>query len=81
MSSSVVTFPLFRQKKLLSGIAHMLKSKQGEEATLFWKETAKGLLHQLTARGVDARSAEEEVRNLLYAVLSEIEADAAEATN
>ncbi len=79
MSSNVVTFPLHRRRKLLSGIAHVLRSKHGAEATLFWRETAKGLLRQLTAEGVEPQAAEQEVRNLLYAVLAEIEADAATA--
>lgn len=79
MQSNVVTFPLHRQQKLVSGIAHVLRSKQGEEATLFWRETAKGLLQQLAVNGADAQSAEAEVRDLLYVVLAELEADAATA--
>ncbi|WP_246727751.1 DUF6074 family protein [Chelativorans sp. Marseille-P2723] len=79
MSSTVVTFPLHRRQRLLNGIAQVLRTKQGDEANQFWRETAKGLLQQLTANGVDVRSAEEEVRYLLHAVLSQIEADAAKA--
>ncbi|MEO3998729.1 DUF6074 family protein [Mesorhizobium sp. CAU 1732] len=76
---SITAFPLCRQQKLLHGIANVLRSKQGETATLFWRETAKGLLQQLVANGIDLAAAEEEVRNLLYAVLAEIEADAVSA--
>lgn len=79
MSTVVVAFPLHRQQKLVSGIADALRSKQGEEATLFWRETAKRLLRQLAESGVAIRSAEDQVRNLLYAVMAEIEAGAIEA--
>lgn len=79
MNTVVVAFPLHRQQKLVSGIAHVLRSKQGDDATLFWRETAKGLLHQLAENGVAIRSAEDQVRSLLYAVIAEIEADAVEA--
>lgn len=79
MNTNVITFPLYRQQKLLSGIANVLRSKQGEDATRFWRGTAKDLLQQLTANGVDGASAEEEVRKLLYAVLSLMETDAVEA--
>lgn len=79
MSSGVVAFPLCRQRKLLSGIANVLRSKQGETATLFWRETAQSLLKQLAANGVELAAAEEEVRSLLYAVLAEIEADTVSA--
>lgn len=75
-STTVAAFPLSRQQKLLRGIAAVLGSKQGEEATLFWRETAKALLQNLIERGVDAQSAEDEVRDLLYAVLAEMETDA-----
>lgn len=75
MSSNVAAFPLCRQRKVLNGIANVLRSKQGETATLFWRETAQSLLQQLVAKGVDLAAAEEEVRNLLYAVLAEIEAN------
>lgn len=77
MSSNIAAFPLCRQRKLLSGIADVLRSKQGETATLFWRETAQTLLRQLAANGIGLAEAEEEVRNLLYAALAEIEADAA----
>lgn len=76
MSSNVAAFPLCRQRKLLSGIANVLRSKQGEAATLFWRETAQSLLQQLSANGIDLAAAEEQVRDLLYAALAEIEADA-----
>jgi len=79
MSSTVLAFPLHRQQRLLSGIAEVLRMKQGEEANLFWRETARGLLQELMANGVDVRSAEEEVRYLLQAILSQIEAEAAKA--
>jgi hypothetical protein len=76
MHSAVTAFPLSRQQQLLRGIADVLRSKQGEEATLFWRETAKGLMQNLIERGVDARSAEDEVRDLFYAVMAEMETDA-----
>lgn len=79
MNAVVVAFPLHRQQKLVRGIAHVLRSKQGDDATLFWKETAKGLLRQLAQNGVAIGSAEDQVRSLLYAVIAEIEADAAQA--
>jgi hypothetical protein len=75
MSASVVTFPLYRRQTLLSRIAHALRVKHGEEARLFWRETAGDLLSQLTESGVGPGMAEEEVRNLLYAALAEIEKD------
>lgn len=76
MHSTITAFPLSRQQKLLKGIANVLGSKQGEEAARFWRETVKALMKNLVERGVDAQSAEDEVRCLLYAVLAEIEADA-----
>ncbi|MBN9066722.1 MAG: hypothetical protein J0H60_09715 [Rhizobiales bacterium] len=76
MHTTVTAFPLSRQQKLLRGIADVLRSKQGVEATLFWRETAKGLMQNLTERGVDAQSAEDEVRALFYAVMAEIDTDA-----
>lgn len=76
MHSTVTAFPLCRQQKLLRGVAAVLASKQGEEATLFWRDTAKALLQNLIGRGVDAQSAEDEVRDLFYAVMAEIETDA-----
>jgi hypothetical protein len=75
-STTVIAFPLSRQQKLLRGIAAVLGSKQGEEATQFWWETAKALLQNLVERGVDAKSAEDEVRNLFYAVMAEMETGA-----
>ena len=79
MNSGIVAFPLYRQRKLVSGIVHILRSKHGEDATLFWRETAKELLGQLAKSGVDLASAENQVRDLLYAVIAEIETPAAEA--
>jgi hypothetical protein len=76
MHTTVTAFPLSRQQKLLRGIADVLRSKQGEEATLFWRETAKALLQNLVGRGVDVKSAEGEVRALFYAVMAEIETNA-----
>jgi hypothetical protein len=76
MHSTVTAFPLSRQQSLLRSIADVLRSKQGEEATLFWRETAKGLMQNLTERGVDAQSAQDEVRVLFYAVMAEMEIDA-----
>ena len=76
MYSTIAAFPLSGQHKLLKGIAAILASKQGEDATLFWRETAKALMQNLVERGVDAQSAEDEVRDLLYAVLAEVETDA-----
>jgi hypothetical protein len=78
-NAEVRAFPLHRQRKLVSGIARVLGAKQGEDATRFWRDTAKGLLQRLTANGVGQQAAEEEVRGLLYAVLSELEINAAEA--
>ena len=77
MNAIVVAFPLSRQQKLVSGIAHVLQSKSGEEANRFWHDTAKALLQQQMRIGVATKAAEAEVRNLLYAVLAEIEAGAA----
>jgi hypothetical protein len=79
MSSSVVVFPLCRQRKLLRDTANVLRSKHGETATLFWRDTARSLLQHLAAKGIDPAAAEEEVRNLLYAVLAEIEANVVSA--
>lgn len=74
MGSDIVAFPLFRRQKLVRDIGKILQSKQGDDATLFWRETAKGLLRQLAKNGVPAQQAENEVRRLLYAVMVEIEA-------
>jgi hypothetical protein len=78
-SSSVVAFPLYRRQKLVNGISSVLRAKQGDDATLFWRETAKHLLQQLLASGVQQQAAEQEVRQLLYAALRELEDDPARA--
>jgi len=80
MSSSVVAFPLFRHQKLLTGVVHVLRVKQGDEANSAWKEIAKELLGRLKKSGVEANAAEAEVRNLLYAALAEIKKDDAIAS-
>lgn len=77
VSSTVKAFPLYRRHKLLSDIASELQSRQGEEASRYWRETAKGLLQLLNDQGVDPLAAQDEVRALLYAVLAEIESKAA----
>lgn len=79
MRTDIVAFPLHRQHKLVSGIAHVLRSKHGDDATLFWRQTARDLLQQMAQNGIAAHAAEEEVRSLLYAVIAEIEAGAAKA--
>jgi hypothetical protein len=80
MGPSIIAFPLSRQRQLVSSVADALRSRQGESATLFWRETAKDLLRQLAANGVEARLAEDQVRNLLYAVVAELETDAVKAS-
>jgi hypothetical protein len=77
VSSTVKAFPLYRRQKLLGDIASELQSKQGEEASRYWRETAKELLQRLSDQGVDSASAQEEVRTLLYAVLAEMESKTA----
>lgn len=75
MYSKVAAFPLSRQQKLVRGIANVLHCKRGDEATLFWRDTAKALMQNLITRGVAPQSAEDEVRGLFYAVLVEMEAE------
>lgn len=79
MSPSVIAFPLHRQHTLVSGIAGLLGAKHGEDATLFWRQTARDLLRQLGDNGVDPKSAENEVRSLLYAVIAQMEESALKA--
>jgi len=79
MGPSIIAFPLRRQHRLVSEIANMLLSKSGNDATLFWRETAKDLLRQLAENGVALQAAEDEVRSLLYAVVAEMEGQSQEA--
>jgi hypothetical protein len=78
---SVVAFPLHRRRKLVRGIARLLEAKNGEDANVFWRSTAKHLLAQLAASGVTTQAAEQEVRTLLQSVLQEMRSrsDAASA--
>lgn len=78
MGSEIIAFPLHRRRKLIADLARILQSKQGHEATLFWRETAKTLLQQLVSSGVTSDRAEDQVRSLLYAIVSAMEADAME---
>jgi deoxyribodipyrimidine photolyase len=80
MRASVTAFPLHRQHRLVSGIAEDLRAKQGDAATQFWRKTAKRLLQQLAASGVELAAAEHEVRGLLYAVMAQIEAEPVSAS-
>jgi hypothetical protein len=70
--SNVVAFPLHRQQKWVQSIARVLASKNGEDANLFWRNTAKEILGQLSAYGVEEEAAEQQVRKLLHTVLNEI---------
>jgi hypothetical protein len=79
MSSVVIAFPLHRRQRLLNGVIHLLRAKQGDAANSTWREIAKELLSQLAASGVEADAAEDEVRNLLHVALSKIETDATTA--
>jgi hypothetical protein len=67
--SNLVAFPLHRRQKLVEGLARVLASKNGEEANVFWRNTAKQILGQLSAYGLEAEAAEQEVRTLLHTVL------------
>lgn len=69
----VVAFPLYRRGKLVTGIAGVLRAKHGEEANVFWRETAKALIQQLVASGVGNGPAQDEVRALLHAVVMELQ--------
>jgi hypothetical protein len=68
--SNLVAFPLHRRQKLVEGLARVLASKNGEEANVFWRNTAKQILGQLSAHGLEAEAAEQEVRTLLHTVLT-----------
>lgn len=79
MGSEIIAFPLHRRRKLVSDLVCVLSSKHGDDATAFWRETAKTLLRQLATAGVENDDAQDQVRSLLYAVVSEMEADAVKA--
>lgn len=78
MESQIIAFPLHRRRKLVANLASILRSKHGHEATLFWRDTAKTLLRQLSSAGIAIENAEDQVRRLLYAVVAEIETDTIE---
>ncbi|WP_353646749.1 DUF6074 family protein [Mesorhizobium sp. WSM2239] len=69
----VVAFPLYRRGKLVTGIAGVLRAIHGEEANVFWRETAKTLAQQLVAAGVEYGAARDEIRTLLRVVLAELQ--------
>lgn len=56
--SNVVAFPLHRRQTWVQSIARVLASKNGEDANLFWRNTAKEILGQLSAYGLEAEAAE-----------------------
>jgi type IV secretory pathway TraG/TraD family ATPase VirD4 len=68
----IVPFPLCRRRKLVTSIAVVLSAKGGEEANQFWRETARGLLVELSHAGVSIADAQKEVRALLQLVLAEM---------
>ncbi|MCV3241758.1 DUF6074 family protein [Mesorhizobium sp. ZC-5] len=70
--SKLVAFPLHRRQKWVEGIARVLASKNGEEANVFWRNTAKEILGQLSAYGLETETAEQEIRMLLRTVLKEM---------
>lgn len=80
MESEIIAFPLHRRPKLVSDLASVLNSKHGDDATAFWRETAKTLLRQLVSAGVADDDAQDQVRRLLYAVVAEMEAEAVKAS-
>jgi hypothetical protein len=71
--SNLVAFPLHRRQKLVKGLARVLETKNGEEANVFWRYTAKQILGQLSDYGLGGEAAEQEVRTLLHAVLKEMD--------
>lgn len=80
MGSEIIAFPLHRRRHLIIELASALRAKHGQEATQFWRDTAKKLLHQLSLTGVAIEDAQDQVRNLLYAVIAEMEADTMKAS-
>lgn len=79
MGSEIIAFPLDRRRKLVSDLASVLNSRHGDDATRFWRDTAKTLLSQLLSAGVANEDAQDQVRSLLYAVVAEMEAGAFKA--
>lgn len=75
--ASVVPFPLCRRRKLVDSLACELREKQGADADVFWKATAKQLLRQLVTTGVSLEAAQCEVRSLLSVVVRELRRDPA----
>ncbi len=69
----VFAFPLYRRRKLVKGIAGVLRATHGEQANVFWRETAKTLVQQLVAAGVEYGAAQDEIRTLLRVVLAELQ--------
>lgn len=77
MAAEIIAFPLSRRQKLVSDLALVLSKKHGAEANRFWRDTSKTLLQHLTAAGASLEHAEDQVRDLLYAIIAEIEAETA----
>lgn len=73
MSMSVAAFPLHRRRYLVEEVSRGLSAYQRDEATSYWRSKAKELLCQLTATGVSLESAQQEVRQLLYVALDEMQ--------
>ncbi|MET3524194.1 hypothetical protein ABID25_006064 [Mesorhizobium abyssinicae] len=57
---------------MVEGIARVLKSKNGEDANVFWRNTAKQILVHLSESGIAPILAKQEVVTLLHAVLDDI---------
>lgn len=77
--TSIAAFPLHRRRDLVERVADGLRSLQGEQANAFWRDIARELLAQLSASGVAADTAREEVRGLLYAALDDIQSGSVSA--
>jgi hypothetical protein len=73
MSVCVAAFPLHRRRNLVEEVSRGLSQYQRDEAASYWRGTAKELLRQLVATGISLETAQQEVRQLLYAALDEMQ--------
>lgn len=65
---SVVAFPISREVSTVRLIADTIGRLHGEDAVIFWRETASHLLSVAIERGYETEAARHEVRRFFDAV-------------
>jgi hypothetical protein len=70
-SAVVFSFPIDRRVSLVRETARALFERNGEDANLYWRETARSLFMELVDQGRDGPAARREVLRFFEAVQEE----------